>query len=151
VRIDWSPLFGYDVFISYKRGRDHSSQYALQLKARLAKADFQLCSVQPDAGNEVDRLEFSPNGEFLATRHRGAIHLWDALSGELLSKLAGEYTAFTFSPDSQFLATADSNARVRIWDLRVGSWMDWACRNAERNLTKEEWAKYMPGIPYRKT
>src|SRR4051812_3362622 len=49
MRIDWSPLFGYDFFISYKRGPavDGSSEYAKQLKSRLSQADFQ-CFLDDD-------------------------------------------------------------------------------------------------------
>jgi hypothetical protein len=40
MRIDWSPLIGYDVFISYKRGREESSEYAKRLRVRLEGANL---------------------------------------------------------------------------------------------------------------
>lgn len=49
MRIDWSPLFGYDVFISYKRGDDpsSSSSYAKRLKEQLSAAGYQ-CFLDDD-------------------------------------------------------------------------------------------------------
>jgi WD40 repeat protein len=43
MRLDWSPLFGYDFFISYKRGSlpDGSTTYARNLLTRLRSMDFQ--------------------------------------------------------------------------------------------------------------
>lgn len=58
MRIDWSPLFGYDVFISYKRGDGPigSSGYAKRLKERLSTIGYQ-CFLDDDD---------SPPGEALS-------------------------------------------------------------------------------------
>lgn len=105
-----------------------------------------------NAGLEVDLPTFSPDGQFLVTRYRGSAYLWHVGSGELVTKLPGDKpTAFAFSADSHTLAIADANANVRLWDLRLESWIDWACRDADRNLTPEEWRRYLPGVEYRAT
>ena len=33
----------------------------------------------------------------------------------------------------------------------MASWLKRACRIANRNLTREEWQRYMGDLPYRKT
>ena len=40
---------------------------------------------------------------------------------------------------------------VRLWDVELQSWLKRACGIANRNLTREEWRKYMGDQPYRKT
>jgi hypothetical protein len=40
---------------------------------------------------------------------------------------------------------------VRLWDVDPHSWRQRACVIANRNLTREEWWKYMGDEPYRKT
>ena len=47
--IDWSYLLGYDVFISYKRGEQHSTPYARRLLASLTKADLRCFLDEHDA------------------------------------------------------------------------------------------------------
>jgi WD40 repeat protein len=38
-----------------------------------------------------------------------------------------------------------------VWDLDVSHWEDMACSIAGRNLTRAEWAQYLPGEPYHAT
>src|ERR1035438_1775914 len=49
--LNWTPLFGYDIFISYKRGTapDESSNYAKALKRRLGGIDYQCFLDDEDA------------------------------------------------------------------------------------------------------
>jgi hypothetical protein len=49
------------------------------------------------------------------------------------------------------LATASYDKTVRIWNLDPRNWQQRACSIANRNLTREEWRKYMGAQPYRKT
>jgi hypothetical protein len=55
-----------------------------------------------------------------------------------------------FSPDDQTLASASQDAII-LWDLGLESWQDHACQRANRNLTPDEWATYLPAQPYRAT
>ncbi len=138
-------------------GNDHGSVYVWPLKGT-AKRPAVVIEHEPDvytrldAGKEVDIICFSPDGRLLATRYRRSIYIWHVASGELIAKLPGApASALAFSSDSQRLAVADFSAGVRIWDLGVFSLTDWACRNADRNLTQEEWSRYIPDRPYHKT
>jgi hypothetical protein len=49
------------------------------------------------------------------------------------------------------LASASSDKSIRLWDVDPHSWAKRACDIANRNLTREEWRKYLGDLPYRKT
>jgi hypothetical protein len=57
-------------------------------------------------------------------------------------------TSLTASPDGAhvFLATAGGGATV--WDLRPAKWVDRACADAGRVLTRAEWKRYVGATPY---
>ena len=57
------------------------------------------------------------------------------------------------SPDDlHFLTgTAGPAESVTLWTVNVDDWETTACRVAGRNLTKAEWAQYLPDRPYRMT
>jgi hypothetical protein len=41
--------------------------------------------------------------------------------------------------------------RPILWDLEPAHWEQTACRLAGRNLTRAEWAQYLPGRAYEVT
>lgn len=49
------------------------------------------------------------------------------------------------------MITGSTSGRAVVWDLDVDHWEDAACRLAGRNLTRDEWARYLPTQPYRET
>ena len=41
---------------------------------------------------------------------------------------------------------------IKLLNMDIASWPQMACRSASRNLTKEEWRRYMgDDVPYHKT
>ncbi len=87
------------------------------------------------------------------------LRLWDLLTatrGEalqpvLLPEAESSISALGFTPDSRWLATADSGGRVNLWPLESARLEIAACQAAGRNLTITEWQTYFPNEPYRKT
>ena len=57
----------------------------------------------------------------------------------------------SITPDGRALITAGWDEKIIIWDLAIELWQSRACRRANRNLTLEEWQRYLPGEPYRMT
>ena len=44
----------------------------------------------------------------------------------------------------------DAPATVSLWDVSLDGWENSACRVAGRNLTQDEWARYLGTEPYQK-
>jgi WD40 repeat protein len=83
------------------------------------------------------------------------VRLWDAESGEPLGALLEGHEEIVWSValshDGKRLAWGSGDNTVRLWDVDLQSWLKRACDIANRNLTREEWRKYMGDLPYRKT
>jgi WD40 repeat protein len=104
----------------------------------------------------VQSVAFSPDGQILASGsddHR--IILWDVLTGESIGSLTGhsaDVYSVTFAPDGKTLASGARDSTVYLWNVDLDSWKARACEIANRNLTKEEWRKYLgDDEPYRHT
>ena len=65
-------------------------------------------------------VNFSPNGQYLATASTdGTARLWDLSGNELTQFIGhqGEVVSVNFSPDGEYLATASTDRTTRLWDL----------------------------------
>ncbi len=69
----------------------------------------------------VNDLEFSPDGEIIASASRdGRIGLWNVESGELLRYLEGDgevVTSLDFSTDGGLLAIGSEDGRITLWSV----------------------------------
>ena len=111
-------------------------------------------------GGEVRGVAFSPkDGELLASSSEDqTVQLWDAASGEALGQpLTGHEDTVNdvaFSPDGNLLATASVDKTVRLWDIDLESLIADACSIANRNLSRDEWRRFVgpeSGVEYERT
>ncbi len=100
-------------------------------------------------------VTINPGDSWLAVgRADGSIQILDALTVSPIGDLKGyssPVVSLTFTPDGQMLLSGHEDGSVILWDLRYASLKERACRQANRDFSAEEWQKYLPGLPYRKT
>jgi WD40 repeat protein len=98
-------------------------------------------------------VTFSPDGQTLASGgDDGSVILWDIATGlPYDTTMAGHTSAVpsvAFSLDGQTLASSSVDGTIILWNM---DWHAHACRAAGRNLTAEEWQRYLPDRPYELT
>jgi WD40 repeat protein len=97
-------------------------------------------------------LSYDPNGS-----PSGRVDLWDSATllpiGEPLGIVGGASHLATDQPGGYRITTATGYATgtPTVLDLDPSHWQATACRLAGRNLTRSEWAQYIPGRPYQTT
>jgi WD40 repeat protein len=101
-------------------------------------------------------LAFSPDGSTLAAGVTDrAVWLWNladpthpALTATLTGP-AGHVYSVSFAPDGRVLAAASTDGTVHIWDTSPVAAMAAICADGGQQLTRQEWATYLPGLDYR--
>jgi WD40 repeat protein len=79
--------------------------------------------------------------------------VWEILSGREVARLLHERLVddVAFSADNRHLATACWDGVVRLWRIQPEDLIQEACDRLNRNLTHEEWSRFLPDEPYRPT
>lgn len=101
-------------------------------------------------------LVFSPDGRMVVSGGNGRIVLWDLTSRQPLEPVLYGWgrvatTRLAMAPDGSVVAASNGDGVV-LWDVGLASWQRRACRVANRDLTEEEWNKFVgPEVPYRRT
>lgn len=102
-------------------------------------------------GNGIFGLAWSPDQSRLASVGSDQkILLWDVATRTAIGRLtSGAPYALTsdlaWSPDGKLLATGGSENQVVLWNADPEGWRERACRRANRNLTREEWQRFVGG------
>ena len=105
----------------------------------------------------VSTVEVLPGGRELVAGFYGSsgeAQLFDITTGQKIGDpfpSLGPFSAVSVSPDGKTLLTGDGE-RIVLWDIDADHWRTTACAVAGRNLTRAEWAHYLPkGETYRAT
>jgi WD40 repeat protein len=100
-------------------------------------------------------VAYSPDGATVASgAFDGTIGLWDGRTGALLNTVPSGRTTNvqpTFLPDGHTLLIPSIDATISTWDTQPASWIEFACKIADRNLTREEWHEAFDDRPFRQT
>lgn len=97
-------------------------------------------------------LGWTPDGKSLISSGTdGSVRLIDAHAGAqvgLMPSSEGMWVDAAVSPDGQRVVAVYENGDALDWSISETDWLADACRIAGRNLTPDEWTKYLPGRPY---
>ncbi|WP_161934726.1 helix-turn-helix domain-containing protein [Frankia sp. R43] len=99
-------------------------------------------------------IAFSPDGGTLAAANTDStIKLWGMTSSheELATLNASSEDVLTvaFSPDGQLLAAGGLDPVIRLWQTDPERVIDYVCSVSGDPITREEWERNVPGVPYR--
>jgi WD40 repeat protein len=109
-------------------------------------------------------VAFAPDGRTLASSSRdGTVVLWDLAEltqprriGQPLTSHRDAVESVAFAPDGHTLATGSQDGTVILWDLAAMNHLrrhaiERACSLTQHGLTRDEWKRYVPGLPYQNT
>lgn len=115
--------------------------------------------------NAVYDVSFSPNGRWVVTAGGGdttytdnTARVWEASTGRLVAQLRGhrrEIKSAVFSPDGRTILTADEDGKAIISACELCGTSEellaLACNRLTRNMTREEWLRFIGSTSYRQT
>jgi len=106
------------------------------------------------AAAPVASLSFNPAGTNFATAggSDGLAKLWTTATeqqfGSTFPGEPGQWGNAQYTPDGSHLLVVYQDGKGFVWPTSVGAWERQACVVAGRNLTREEWSRYVPHHPY---
>lgn len=104
----------------------------------------------------ISALAVDATGEVLVSDHRkGELAIWEAKTGRpFIHPLIGMRTIrdIRFSGDDRVVVLGVDADGAALWEVRIASILERACRAVNRNLTSDEWEAYVGDLAdYRET
>ncbi len=111
-------------------------------------------------GGPVSSVAFSPDGKTLALgSYDGSVWLRGVATrqqGRPVTASGFPVDSVAFSPDGKTLASGSIDGTVRLWNVatpshslaQTANLVRYLCALAGRPLTRAEWARYVPHLPY---
>ena len=96
--------------------------------------------------DEVWVVAFSPDGKYFATASDdNTAGVWDRVTGAEITRISHDGWVFdvAISADGKYLATTSQDKTARVHLFKAGALVKEACRRLRRNLTADEWERYM--------
>ncbi|MCM3885921.1 WD40 repeat domain-containing protein [Frankia sp. R82] len=106
------------------------------------------------ATDAVNAITYTPDGRGLtAAVSDGTVVTWDvdrpAASPVRLSGQYGAMVAVSYTPDGRYLVGGPNQVVGFVWDTDVDRVVDRLCAGMGDPITRAEWARYLPDLPYR--
>jgi WD40 repeat protein len=110
----------------------------------------------PVAAGPVTSIAFDATGERFATTggQDGTVKLWFTSTlqqeGTALSIDKGAAASAAFEPGGARLLVINDHGNGFSWPTSLAAWQQRACTVAGRNLTHQEWSRFVTGHAYKK-
>lgn len=114
------------------------------------EARFRLVHEGPVTG-----VAYSDDGRWLATwsAWEETARVWEAATGHEVARVRHDapVESAAFSPDGRWLVTGSEDKTARLWKWRPEDIVAEICSRLTRNLTEDEWSRFVGDEPYRPT
>jgi WD40 repeat protein len=100
-----------------------------------------------DAMGTTTAIAFAPDGARIATADGASVRVWDLAGKQLVRfSLGAAVSQVAFSPDGRRLV-AVAGDRLNTFPWEGGELVAAVCRSTGRDLTRDEWSRYVPQEP----
>jgi WD40 repeat protein len=114
--------------------------------------------------SQIEQIKFSFSGQFMATASKdGSVRLWNLRELNEQPQVLSDHDwvwSVAFTPDDEQLMAGihareetvkGVNQTIHAWPTKLTTMSTQLCGLVKRNMDKEEWNLYAPGLPYEST